>query len=586
MAAFRLLTYIAVFQMCASARTPLLSLPYVDAADANRPVISKAIAENDLTILVTLGMAYLQGNGVPQNGKLAINLLIRGAICHESLAELGMGYAYLNGIEVPQNREKAWAWLDASVKDGNPRAQFLVGSILVSNTSNESRKVGVSLIKTAAQNGYAPAQEKLGEFFESGFAGNRDVVEALTWLRLATTGGSSNVANLIGKLESELNSAQKARVREEVKLFKATAPRPINVDSNLPGICQLGDFYSIKAVFMGKQTHFFVDTGASITCLNFSDVNSPSDFNVLYALNSASYTNLPITVRDCPPILIGQRSFEPLFAFTNDLGAVIESANVQAAGILGMNCLRTYVVKFDPDHRLFSIGGIVPTKTKSLALAIPLSETSAGVYSFKASINEREISLELDTGQECGLAITSADFEMLGIPITNWYSESIAAVGGGETNAAKYSRINKLKIGNYTYSNMIFMIDNTTNLNSRVGQEFLSRHVVTADFPDRVLYLQPGSHFTEPDELDMSGMSVSAGSNGISVYSVMDRSPAAMAGIEEGDIILEMDGRDTSAFDVNDVRVTLKRSPGRLIKMKVRRKNEIRFVVFQLKRLI
>jgi S1-C subfamily serine protease len=79
-----------------------------------------------------------------------------------------------------------------------------------------------------------------------------------------------------------------------------------------------------------------------------------------------------------------------------------------------------------------------------------------------------------------------------------------------------------------------------------LGLGFWSRHIVTFDFPNRVIYLRQGARFKEPDRYDLSGLHLLRINGATVVHSVDDGSPAANAGIRAKDVIVKINHQTTA----------------------------------------
>ena len=68
----------------------------------------------------------------------------------------------------------------------------------------------------------------------------------------------------------------------------------------------------------------------------------------------------------------------------------------------------------------------------------------------------------------------------------------------------------------------------------------------------------PGQHFRDADEADMSGLHLLCDREQTFVHSVDEGSPAALAGVKAGDVLMELNGERTSAKRMSDIRRQLK----------------------------
>jgi C-terminal processing protease CtpA/Prc len=98
----------------------------------------------------------------------------------------------------------------------------------------------------------------------------------------------------------------------------------------------------------------------------------------------------------------------------------------------------------------------------------------------------------------------------------------------------------------------------TSHVNA-LGLPYLSRYVVTLDFPGKAVYLKEGQRYGEADRDDMSGIwLVDRGGRKV-VVDVFPGSPAQEAGIRTGDAILGIDGHNADNMSLFELRDLLKR---------------------------
>jgi len=119
-----------------------------------------------------------------------------------------------------------------------------------------------------------------------------------------------------------------------------------------------------------------------------------------------------------------------------------------------------------------------------------------------------------------------------------------------------------------------------------IGGRVLRRFTLIVDYSRSRILLEPNRMAREPDEFDMSGMSLAARSDHVyGVRTVIDGSPAADAGIRPGDIIDAIDGRSARALALDEIRQLLQHEGGTYT-LRVRRGETVTEVRLTTRRMI
>jgi predicted metalloprotease with PDZ domain len=143
-------------------------------------------------------------------------------------------------------------------------------------------------------------------------------------------------------------------------------------------------------------------------------------------------------------------------------------------------------------------------------------------------------------------------------------------------------RTGRVTAAPFEYRGLIF----TEAKGNLLGLDFLSRHVVTLDFPHDKLYLKKGKSFDKSDEAGMCGVSLVHSEGQVILTGVDKDRPAAKAGIKVGDIILKLQGRDANTYQMWEIRDLLRSGPGKEIAMTLQRGKKTKDVVVALERQI
>jgi predicted metalloprotease with PDZ domain len=96
-----------------------------------------------------------------------------------------------------------------------------------------------------------------------------------------------------------------------------------------------------------------------------------------------------------------------------------------------------------------------------------------------------------------------------------------------------------------------------------IGNQILQRFTCTLDYERRVLYLEPGVRYAEPDEFPRSGLQLARYGDQVLAFAVLTDSPAARAGLREQDELVAIDGKPAREWTPDTVAETIDRGrPG------------------------
>jgi hypothetical protein len=300
----------------------------------------------------------------------------------------------------------------------------------------------------------------------------------------------------------------------------------------------------------GKAHLFVVDTGASLTLVDTSlTLGQPREVVGM----DGPQGKLEVGMYDPPDALVGRTPLRPLgLVAGKDLRSLRQYSGLPIDGILGMDFLGRFVVHIDFDEGELLLLRSAP---RDAGEELPIAWDPGDVPYVTAQIAPKE-SVRFIVGTGSGgpyagdlgvLEIRSqagkGEFERIGSADV-WDLWDVA-------NQALY-RGKILQVGRLSVQSPIF----AESLGPRpnvLGRGFWSRFVVTFDFPKRRAYLRRGAEYGRPERWNSTGLHVWKRGNVVEVSSVERESPAALAGLKEGDAIDELGGLKadrTSQFEL------------------------------------
>lgn len=160
------------------------------------------------TALFSKGVAYLNGQGVPQDDAKAFAYFRRAATDNYDPAQYDLGFMYANGRGVARDDSHAVAWFSRAAGDGYAPAQTSLG-FMYANGRGVPRDVGqaISLYRQAAEQGYALAQFSLALMYAKGQGVTKDDALAVAWMQKAADQGFAPAKNALDRLHRETGVA-------------------------------------------------------------------------------------------------------------------------------------------------------------------------------------------------------------------------------------------------------------------------------------------------------------------------------------------------------------------------------------------
>jgi hypothetical protein len=152
--------------------------------------------KGDLESQYLLGIAYLNGEGVSQNGAEAFKWVRTAAEHGHAKAQFDMGELYrARG----NNHAEAVKWYRMAAKQGNTDAQFALGLIYGFGQGVPKDCVeAVKWYRMAAEQGHLTAQNNLGVAYDHGLGVEKDNAEALKWYRKSADNGDADAQFNLG----------------------------------------------------------------------------------------------------------------------------------------------------------------------------------------------------------------------------------------------------------------------------------------------------------------------------------------------------------------------------------------------------
>ena len=348
---------------------------------------------------------------------------------------------------------------------------------------------------------------------------------------------------------------------------------------------------------------FVLDTGAgSISAIDKSVADSLGMrlTPVYRGPGGAGEDTIEVDQADSVTVSIPGIMFERRTVFTLPLHRMDPHWGKRKDGLVGRDLLSTLVTRIDYEKERIDFHDAASYEYSGPGESIPV--TVAGGFIFvdvKVLLYGKEEPVDafmmLDTGVR--LSIFNTPFSRKhGLPDQSPKTvEGVTGFGVGGVSKGIVGRVRGVRIGSFLIEEPVvdFSIDEKgaladTSFSGIIGADFLSRFHVVLDYSRSRITLEKNRFFGDPYEFDMCGIRfIMEGErfDVLKVFSIFSSSPAAEAGIREGDIVTEIDGRGAGQFTREALREYMERE-GKEVRFTIKRGEETQNIGIRLRRIV
>ncbi len=342
------------------------------------------------------------------------------------------------------------------------------------------------------------------------------------------------------------------------------------------------DLILLPVRFKEKEYWFVLDTGSSYTVFEASFRHELGTATGIVETQTAA-NSIIVELFDAPEAFLGPLNLQDCGGVSCfDLKMLSSALGRPVAGIIGMNFLREYIVQIDFDEGMLSFIQPMGADKSDWGRALAMNCELAGCPRITGRILDRiDVDFLIDSGANASGYLEHKIFRKILTEIGSKTSNVLVQTASG-IQQLRETRIEEFSVGLLKYQDLIF----SESKESRLGLSFLTRHIVTFDFPNSKIYFKKGKMFNKTEEEDMSGLHLYKISDETVAYSVDEGSPAYRAGIRANDVILKIGNDDVNLFDMWDIRELLRSGNRRKIMMVIKHGNDVKEVSFLLEKRI
>ncbi|WP_235299156.1 aspartyl protease family protein [Portibacter marinus] len=284
------------------------------------------------------------------------------------------------------------------------------------------------------------------------------------------------------------------------------------------------------------------------------------------------------------------RITQDILVLEDDLNNLDMITGTNIDGIIGASIFKNLVVEIDyrrsrlifhdPQYYTGPNAGFTSFDLKVVKNK-PYMECYTGV-----GVNDSiKINLLLDTGASLNYLLHENTHEQIDLP--EYVIPGQIGTGISGSLQGFLGKVNFLTVGQYKFERLTTSFQNldssvidasSVTRNGIIGNRLLERFTVVIDYPNEKIHMKPRRfNFTKPFRYDKSGLIIFAiGRNFDKFYikSVIEGTPAYLAGLQPGDYILGFNGIPTRFLSLESINRKLSRKPGKKINLTIARNSQ------------
>ncbi|HVP38013.1 MAG TPA: aspartyl protease family protein [Candidatus Saccharimonadales bacterium] len=331
---------------------------------------------------------------------------------------------------------------------------------------------------------------------------------------------------------------------------------------------------------------FLLDSGAGSTAIEKGSAEALGlkSEGKLGAQGVGGSTDFGLTVLDS--LEVGGVVLRQAHAVTIALPEVVRQLGRPLDGILGYDFLSRFVVSIDYAQKALTVSLPDAWKAPPGAVALPV-ELVQNVPVVRAACDGKYSGrFIVDTGNNGALLLHGPFVREHGLLERAARKVAVLSHGAGGEENGYAVHMDSLVLGGLAVRRPLVTLSTSergitganTQLAGNIGGWILEQFVLTFDYPDHKLYLEPGGLYGEEMSLGRIGWQVARREGRLTVVFVPPDTPAQQAGVLAGDVLLKLEGQDITNLDVPELRQATNKDAGTKLHFELRRGEETRNV--------
>jgi len=349
---------------------------------------------------------------------------------------------------------------------------------------------------------------------------------------------------------------------------EVAAPRYLQT----PGVAKLPFEYRGRHVWLkvsvngGEPADFIYDTGASITILDSAyaarlglatqgqlqsqgaGATGTAAFSKLEVMRVLGAGGDGVEVKDQK---VGVLSLNGILApfFWRDV-----------AGVVGYDFISRFVNQIDYDARVVTLHDPGTFRYTGSATGIPFTLAGTVPAVHMKLDGEYEGDFRLDVGSSSTVDLHSPFVKRYDLASKVGRTIEGMSAGFGGMFHSRAARMKKIQIGPYSWERPIVVLSGaesgalaSEDYAGNVGNQILERFRCTLDYERRLVYLEPGRRYDQPDRFSKAGLLLGRYGDTVRSMEVLPESPAAKAGMRTGDLVVTVNDKPILGYSPDDL---------------------------------
>lgn len=245
------------------------------------------------------------------------------------------------------------------------------------------------------------------------------------------------------------------------------------------------------------------------------------------------------------------------------------------AGLLGYDFISRFVVEIDYATKRINLYDPINYQYRGRGESFPMM-VDGNLPFMRARImltgrNAIEGRFLIDTGTSYFLEVNRSFIERNQISAEIHSAiPSVSSATSQDEAEERMVRARQLQVGRFIINDPVIRLSRATSgvqanpdQDGIMGGELLRRFTLILNYSRHQLILEPNANLMKPVEYNMSGADIVADGPAFQIFrvrAILANSPAAEAGLHEGDIITAIDGRPATEFTLDQIIIMLKQA--------------------------